>query len=125
MTPRRWPVVGILILLSFGLCRRFPAPARGEATPAGEAGLRIYVANSGANSITAVDAMRSTVLATVPVDQELHQVLAVLGGRRVYVGTFGADTGREDRARIEMRQRDRALAHDLAEPTREISAWGW
>lgn len=52
----------------------------------------MYVASSGANALTVVDPARSVVLGSIAVGREPHQVLALPGGRGLYVGNFGEDT---------------------------------
>lgn len=60
-----------------------------QAEPPGDE--RVYVANSGADTISVVDLGGKTVVASVPVGREPHQILAPPGGR-LYVGIFGEDT---------------------------------
>ncbi|MBI2369128.1 MAG: YncE family protein [Deltaproteobacteria bacterium] len=53
---------------------------------------RVYVANAGSNSVSVVDGRRLTVIATVTVGKEPHNVVATPDGRHVYVTNYGEDT---------------------------------
>lgn len=63
--------------------------AYGIAAAAG----KLYVANSGTNTVSVVDRATSTVTKTIPVGVYPHGVAASPDGRHVYVADTGPDTG--------------------------------
>ncbi|MDP9281056.1 MAG: beta-propeller fold lactonase family protein, partial [Chloroflexota bacterium] len=62
-----------------------------RAAAAGAAG-RIYVANQGANSVSAIDPTTNTVMATITVGGEPYAVAATPDGQRVWVSNFAQQT---------------------------------
>ena len=62
-----------------------------QAAAAGAAG-RIYVANQGASSVSAIDPATNTVMATITVGGEPYGVAATPNGERVWVSLYAAKT---------------------------------
>ena len=69
-----------------------PIPLTGPLTGLTLAGGQLYVAQSGANSVTVVDAASNDLLATIPVGSAPLRLAATPTGQTVYVVNNGSDT---------------------------------
>ncbi len=79
---------------------------------------RVYVANSGADSVTVIDGASSTVLATVPVGTEPGAIAVNTATNRVYVASF-----LDNRCQSSTASRTRLLRASRSPANRPV--WPW